>query len=179
MENISFKDFYLVIMLLGLKGIKWEIGMSFEFDSVLPTPFPTFLKIIVTAALIVCFMLVLSHVTHQASLTTGSPRKEYWSGLPYPLQGISLIQELNPHVLCLLHWQADSLPLSCHLRSTNCTFNGYKFFIRYWCPREYLISMKSWIRFKNFTLSSVLADFELINIKVFLLSVKTTSKEDY
>ena len=81
--------------------------------------------------------------------------------------------------VCLLHWQADSLPLSCHLRSTNCTFNGYKFFIRYWCPQEYFISMKIWIWFKNFTLSSVLADFELINIKLFLLSVKTTPKEDY
>lgn len=32
---------------------------------------------------------------------------------------------------------------------------------------------------QNFTLSSVLADFELINIKLFLLSVKTTPKEDY
>ena len=39
-------------MLLGIKDIKWKIGMSFEFDSVLPAPFPTFLKIIVTAALL-------------------------------------------------------------------------------------------------------------------------------
>ena len=32
------------------------------------------------------------------------------------LQGIFLTQELNPHLLCLLHWMADSLPLS-HLGS--------------------------------------------------------------
>ena len=31
-------------------------------------------------------------------------------------QGIYLTQELNPHLLCLLHWQANSLPLS-HLAS--------------------------------------------------------------
>ena len=28
------------------------------------------------------------------------------------LQGIFLTQGLNLHLLCLLHWQADSLPLS-------------------------------------------------------------------
>ena len=28
-------------------------------------------------------------------------------------QGIFLTQGSNPHLLCLLHWQADSLPLSC------------------------------------------------------------------
>ena len=30
------------------------------------------------------------------------------------LQGIFLTQGLNPYLLCLLHWQVDSLPL-CHL----------------------------------------------------------------
>ena len=33
------------------------------------------------------------------------------------LQGIFRIQGSNQHLLHLLHWQADSLPL-CHLRST-------------------------------------------------------------
>ena len=28
------------------------------------------------------------------------------------LQGIFLTQELNPHILCLLHWQVGSLPLA-------------------------------------------------------------------
>ena len=36
-------------------------------------------------------------------------RQEYWSGLPFPTLG----DLLNPH---LLHWKADSLPLS-HLGS--------------------------------------------------------------
>ena len=35
------------------------------------------------------------------------------SGLPCPpLQGISPTQGSNPHLLCLLHWQACSLPLA-------------------------------------------------------------------
>ena len=37
------------------------------------------------------------------------------------LQGIFPTQELNPHVLCLLHWQVDSLPLS-HLGGFLSTF---------------------------------------------------------
>ena len=32
-------------------------------------------------------------------------------GCHFLLQGIFLTREPNPHVLCLLHWQADSLPL--------------------------------------------------------------------
>ena len=34
-------------------------------------------------------------------------RREYWSGWSFPPQGIFLTQGSN---LCLLHWQADSLP---------------------------------------------------------------------
>ena len=41
---------------------------------------------------------------------------EYWGRLPFPSLGIFPTQGLNLHLLCLLHWQADSLPL-CHLRS--------------------------------------------------------------
>ena len=39
-------------------------------------------------------------------------RQEYWSGLPSPPPGILPNQGLNPHLLCLLHWQAGSLPLA-------------------------------------------------------------------
>ena len=44
---------------------------------------------------------------HQAPLSMGFSRQEYWSRLPFPLQGIFLTQGLNPPTL-----QADSLPLS-------------------------------------------------------------------
>ena len=39
-------------------------------------------------------------------------RQEYWSEVPFLLQGIFLTRGLNPSFLCFLHWQADSLPLT-------------------------------------------------------------------
>ena len=47
--------------------------------------------------------------THQAPLSMGFPRQEYWSGLPFPSSEDLPNQGSN---LCLLHWQADSLLLS-------------------------------------------------------------------
>ena len=52
-------------------------------------------------------------VTHQALLSMGFPKQEYWNGLPFPSPGIYPTQGSNP---CLLHWQVDSLSLS-HLGS--------------------------------------------------------------
>ena len=43
-------------------------------------------------------------IAHQAPLSTGLPRKEYWSRLPFPSPGISLTQGSNS---CLLHWKPD------------------------------------------------------------------------
>ena len=54
-------------------------------------------------------------VAPQAPLPMEFPRQEYWSGLSFP----PLRDLPNPGIkptLCLLHGQADSLPLS-HLRS--------------------------------------------------------------
>ena len=45
----------------------------------------------------------------QASLSVGFPRKNTGVGYHFLLQGIFLTQGSNPR---LLHWQADSLPLS-------------------------------------------------------------------
>ena len=50
-------------------------------------------------------------VDYQAPLSMGFFRQEYWSGLHAFLQGIFLTQGCNPGLLCLLHWQAGSLPL--------------------------------------------------------------------
>ena len=41
------------------------------------------------------------------------PGKNTGVGCYFPLQGIFLTQGWNPHLLCLWHWQADSLQLSC------------------------------------------------------------------
>ena len=40
----------------------------------------------------------------------GFSRQNTGLGCHFLLQGISLTQGLNPHLLCLLHWQADLLP---------------------------------------------------------------------
>ena len=53
----------------------------------------------------------------QAPLSMGFSRQEYWRGLPFPPPRIFPSQRLNLRLLCLPHWQADSLPL--HLRFYN------------------------------------------------------------
>ena len=48
----------------------------------------------------------------QAPLSVEFSRQEYWSGLHSLLQRIFPTQGSNPRLLCLLHWQAGSLPLA-------------------------------------------------------------------
>ena len=47
-------------------------------------------------------------VAHQAPLSMGFSRQEYWTELHALLQGIFLTQESNPCLLCLLHWETGS-----------------------------------------------------------------------
>ena len=55
-------------------------------------------------------------VNHQAPLSMEFSRQEYWSRLPFLTPGdLPNHQGLNPGLLYLLHWQADSSPL--HLTS--------------------------------------------------------------
>ena len=42
----------------------------------------------------------------------GILQERIWSGLPSPSSGIFPTQGLNPHLLCLLHWQLGSLPVA-------------------------------------------------------------------
>ena len=44
------------------------------------------------------------------------PDKSTGAVCHFLLQGIFATQGTNPHLLCLLLWQADSLPLSCGMR---------------------------------------------------------------
>ena len=54
----------------------------------------------------------LQIIAYQALLSMGFSRQEYWSGLPIPFpRGSSLPRDQAHDSLCLLHWQADSLPL--------------------------------------------------------------------
>ena len=52
-------------------------------------------------------------VAHQAPLSMGFPRQEYWSGLPFPFPGDLPNPGIEPESPT---WQVDSLPLS-HLGS--------------------------------------------------------------
>ena len=71
-------------------------------------------------------------IVHQAPLSMGLSKQEYWMGYHFLLKGIFLIQGLNLHLLHLLRWQADSLP-PCHLRAWK---EG-------WAVLIYLISAKT------------------------------------
>ena len=44
---------------------------------------------------------------HQAPLSMGSSRQEYWSGLPYPPPGDLPKPGIKQCFLHLLHWQVD------------------------------------------------------------------------
>ena len=50
-------------------------------------------------------------VAHQAPLSMEFSRQEYWSGFPFSSPGDLPDPEIEPFcLLCLLHWQASSLP---------------------------------------------------------------------
>ena len=51
-------------------------------------------------------------VAHQIPLSMGFSRQEYWVGCHALLQGVFPTQGSSPHLLDLLHWQPDSLPLA-------------------------------------------------------------------
>ena len=54
-------------------------------------------------------------VARQVPLSLGFSKQEYWSGVPFRPPGDLPNPGIEPTSLCLLHWQADSLPLH-HLR---------------------------------------------------------------
>ena len=51
-------------------------------------------------------------VAHQAPLSMGFSRQEYWRGLPCPSPGDLPNPGIEPVSLSLLHWQVSSLPLA-------------------------------------------------------------------
>ena len=82
---------------------------------------------------------VLSHVLlfvtpwtvpHQALLSIEFPGKNTGLGCHFLLQRVFLTQGLNPHLLCLLHWQANSLPTAPTGKS-RCISEGLSEFAKY------------------------------------------------
>ena len=53
--------------------------------------------------------MTLCTVAHQAPLSMEFSRQECWRGLPFPPPGDLPNPGSNLHLLCLLHWQVDSL----------------------------------------------------------------------
>ena len=60
----------------------------------------------------VLICVTLWTLAHQVPLSMGFSRQVYWSGLPFPPPRDLSNQGSNLCLLQLLHWQADSLPLS-------------------------------------------------------------------
>ena len=63
---------------------------------------------------VACDFLWPHDCSPQAPLSMEFSRQKYWSGLPFPTPKDLPEPGLNLHLLCLLHWQADSFPL-CYL----------------------------------------------------------------
>ena len=84
----------------------------------------SYLKAIPWLEVVKCVPRVLSHfshvrlfltlwaVAHQAPLSMGFSRQEYCSGLPFPSPGDLPDPGIELNLLCLLDWQASSLPLA-------------------------------------------------------------------
>ena len=65
-------------------------------------------------------------VGRQAPLSMGLPGKNTGVGCHFLLQGIFLTQRSNLHLLHLLHWQVDSLPLAlCVKHSMSVSLNRW------------------------------------------------------
>ena len=64
-----------------------------------------------TKSLQLCLTAILWTEALQAPPSMGFSRQEYWSGLPCPPLGDLPDPGIEPASLCLLHWQAGSLPL--------------------------------------------------------------------
>ena len=76
-------------------------------------------SICLLACVLSCVQLFMTPwtVAHQALLSRGFSRQEYWSGLPFttprdlPNPGIELVSPASLNISHLLHWQVDPLPL--------------------------------------------------------------------
>ena len=103
-------------------------------------------------------------VAHQAPLTMEFLRQEYWIMLPFPTPvAIScfLAQGSKPHLLCLLHWQADSLlttlvvqslgPIQLFATPWTVSLQAPPSFTISWCLLKFM-SIESMMLFNHFIL---------------------------
>ena len=102
-------------------------------------------------------------VACQASLSVGFSRQEGWGSCHVLLQGIFLIQGSNPHLLCLLYWQVDSLQVT-HRGSPFYSSFYTNFSVSQW-PPQYFLFPSSTTQYKH--IMSHICYFELVSNHVF------------
>ena len=90
-------------MIWALRRTKASITENFEISSTRAT---------YVCALLTCYIWLFKPwiIAHQSPLSMEFSKQGYWRGLPFLHQGIFSTQWLNLWLLCLLHWQVDSLP---------------------------------------------------------------------
>ena len=71
-----------------------------------------------------------------------SPGKNTGVCCHFLLQGTFPTQALNPHLLCILHWQAGSLPLALPGKPNGGTDGTNNFLLLLRCLQTWLISLK-------------------------------------
>ena len=98
--NISIVAPFLQCCIVGITHSKVLLGWLLSLASVLSC----------FSCVWLCAMLWT--IALQVPVSMGFSRQEYWSRLPCLLQGVFLTQESNLCLLCLLDWQAGSLPSS-------------------------------------------------------------------
>ena len=78
-------------------------------------------------------------IAHQAPLSMEFSRQDSWSRLPFPPPGDLPYPGTDSHLLCLLHWRADSLPLAPPGKSSY----GYTTLLAY--PKSLRASLMAWM----------------------------------
>ena len=98
-------------------------------------------------------------VVHQAPLSTEFCRQEYWNMFWFSTLGMFPTQGSNPGFLCLLYWQADSLPQRylgspdtevphwIFLSMSTRIYNSFYFYVFGYCVVWYFITFSFFVNY--------------------------------
>ena len=116
-------------------------------------------------------------VTRQTPLSIECSKKEYWSGLPFCPPGDLLDPVIKVYLLCFLHWQAGSLPLS-HLGSPSIWLTSWQFGARPPEPIKIIVLGLADYAFKNTREGMVWKDLMRLNLYLKLILSTDTDCND-
>ena len=121
------------------------------------------------------WVLSCSVLSDSLALVLEFSSRESWSGVPFPTPTIFPIQGSNPHLLRLLHWQVDTLPLN-HRRS-------FKWYIieRSKQPDQSLIflSLRSLLSYSEYFIYEIEAQNSRFQFIPFFLTPKKKKNEGW